>query len=100
MTQTIKILGTGCAKCKKLTRLTEEVVAENNINANVEKVEDIEKIMQYDVMSTPALVVNEKVVSKGVLPSKEEILKLIKSENKDVSNSNNSNCCCGSDDCC
>ncbi len=100
MKQTIKILGTGCTKCKKLTKRTEEVVAENNINASVEKVEDIEKIMQYDVMSTPALVVNEKVVSKGVLPSKEEILKLIKSENKDVSNDNNSNCCCGSDDCC
>ncbi len=100
MTQTIKILGTGCTKCKNLTKLTEEVVVENNINANVEKVEDIEKIMAYDVMSTPALVVNEKVVAKGRVPSKEEILKLIKSEKEDISNDNNSNCCCGSDDCC
>lgn len=77
MTQTIKILGTGCAKCKSLTKLTEEVVVENNINATVEKVEDIMKIMEYNVMTTPALVMNGKVLIKGRIPSKEELLKLI-----------------------
>lgn len=77
MTQIIKILGTGCAKCKSLTKLTEEVVSENNINASIEKVEDIMKIMEYNVMSTPALVMNEKILVKGRVPSKEEILRLI-----------------------
>lgn len=98
MTTTIKILGTGCPKCKNLTKLTKEVVSENNINATIEKVEDIMKIMAYNVMTTPALVVNEKIVSKGRIPSKEEILELIQSENQ-VTN-HNGNCGCGSEGCC
>mgnify|MGYP001482932539 CR=1 FL=1 len=98
MELTIKILGTGCSKCKILTKLTEEVVKENNINASVEKVEDIMKIMEYNVMTTPALVVNEKIVSKGSVPSKTEILKLIQSE-KEIKNNNNQ-CCCSSEGCC
>lgn len=82
MTQiVIKVLGSGCAKCKTLTKLAEEVVAENNLDASIEKVEDIEQIMQYDVMATPALVVNEKVVVKGRMPSKEEIADLLQAEN-------------------
>lgn len=77
MTKSIKILGSGCAKCKNLTKLAEEVVAENKIEATVEKVEDIMKIMDYNVMTTPAMVVDEKVVVKGRIPSKEEMLKLL-----------------------
>jgi small redox-active disulfide protein 2 len=69
----IKILGTGCAKCKNLEKLTREVVEKNGINATITKVEDIVEIMKYNIMATPALVVNEKVEIKGRVPSAEEI---------------------------
>lgn len=69
----IKILGTGCAKCKTLEQRTREVVEENNLDAGITKVEDVMDIMQYNVVSTPALVVNEKIAVKGRVPSKEEI---------------------------
>ncbi|MGC8823128.1 MAG: thioredoxin family protein [Bacteroidales bacterium] len=65
----IKILGTGCAKCKTLEKLTRDVVEQNGFNATITKVEDIVKIMKYNIMSTPALVVNEKVEIKGRIPS-------------------------------
>jgi small redox-active disulfide protein 2 len=73
----IKILGTGCAKCKTLEKLTREVVAQNGFNANITKVEDITEIMKYHIMSTPALVVNEKVEIKGRIPSSDEIRQLL-----------------------
>ena len=60
----IKILGTGCPKCKTLEKLTREVVEQNGIQATITKVEDITEIMKYHIMSTPALVVNEKVEIK------------------------------------
>ena len=69
----LKILGTGCAKCKSLEKATIQVVKENNFDAEVEKVEDIVQIMNYRVMNTPALVVNEKVVFYGRVPSNSEI---------------------------
>ena len=69
----IKILGPGCPKCKTLDKITREVVEKNGINASITKVEDIMEIMKYGVMSTPALVVDEKVVVKGRVPSSEEI---------------------------
>ena len=73
----IKVLGPGCPKCKSLDKITREVVEENGINATVTKVEDIMEIMKYGVMSTPALVVDEKVVVKGRVPSAEEIRQLL-----------------------
>lgn len=73
----IKILGPGCPKCKILDKLTREVVEQNGIDATVTKVEDIVAIMNYGVMSTPALVINEKVVLKGRVPSAEELKKLL-----------------------
>ncbi|MCI0523016.1 MAG: thioredoxin family protein [Bacteroidales bacterium] len=73
----IKILGPGCPKCKTLEKLTREVVEQNGIDANVSKVEDIVAIMNYGVMTTPALVVNEKVVLKGRIPSAYELKKLL-----------------------
>ncbi len=73
----IKILGTGCAKCKKLEKLTREVVEQNGITATVTKVEDITEIMKYRVMSTPALVVNEKVEIKGRVPTASEIKEVL-----------------------
>ena len=76
----IKILGTGCSTCKALYATVEKVVKELNINATLVKEEDLEKIMSYNVMSLPALVINEKVVAKGKI-SAEEIKKLL-TENK------------------
>jgi small redox-active disulfide protein 2 len=73
----IKILGTGCAKCKTLEKLTREVVEKNGFNANITKVEDITEIMKYGIMATPALVVNEKVEIKGRVPSADEIKQVL-----------------------
>ena len=73
----IKILGTGCTKCKALEKATINALAELDIAANVSKVEDIMEIMNYGIISTPALVIDEKVVIKGRVPSKEEIKKLL-----------------------
>lgn len=73
----IKILGTGCPKCKTLEKVTREVVEKNGFNATVTKVEDIVDIMKYNVMTTPALVVNEKVEIKGRVPSADEIIKVL-----------------------
>lgn len=73
----IKILGTGCAKCKTLEKLTREVVEQNGIKATITKVEDIMEIMKYNIMATPALVVNEKVEIKGRIPSADEIKQVL-----------------------
>ncbi len=73
----IRILGTGCSKCKTLEKLTREVVEQNGIDASITKVEDIMDIMKYGVMSTPALVVNGEVVIKGRVPSAEEIKQVL-----------------------
>ncbi len=73
----IKILGTGCPKCKTLEKLTRDVVEQNGIEATVTKVEDIVEIMKYGVMTTPALVVNGKVEIKGRVPSSDEIKQIL-----------------------
>jgi small redox-active disulfide protein 2 len=73
----IKVLGTGCPKCKALTRAVEEVINETGMEASVIKVEDINEIMQHGVMVTPALMVNNKVVATGKVLKKEEIKKLL-----------------------
>lgn len=73
----IKILGPGCPKCKTLEKITREVVEQNGIEATIVKVEDIMQIMKYGVMTTPALVVNEKVEIKGRIPTAEEIKQLL-----------------------
>lgn len=73
----IKILGTGCAKCKKLEEITRKVVKDNNVDATIIKVDDIIDIIRYNVLSTPALVVDEKVVSTGHLPDEEELKRLL-----------------------
>ncbi|NNK76384.1 MAG: thioredoxin family protein [Maribacter sp.] len=74
----IKILGTGCPKCKHTTALVEEVVKETGVEATVEKVEDIMEIMKYNILSTPAVVIDEEVTVKGRVPSKLEITELLK----------------------
>jgi small redox-active disulfide protein 2 len=75
----IKVLGSGCAKCKRLEDLTKNMVLEMGLNATIEKVDDIYKIMQYGVMRTPALVVDEKVVLTGRLPNPTELKELLSS---------------------
>ena len=73
----IKVLGTGCSNCKNLERATVNALAEMNLAAEVEKVEDIQKIMAYGVMRTPALVIDEKVVLNGRVPSVSELKEII-----------------------
>jgi small redox-active disulfide protein 2 len=73
----IKVLGTGCPKCKSLEKATREAVAELGINAQIEKEEDIMKIMEYGVMHTPALVIDGKVVVSGRLPNEKELKSIL-----------------------
>lgn len=73
----IKILGTGCANCKNLEKATINALAEMNLDANVVKEEDITKIMGYGIMRTPGLVINEKVVLSGRVPSVNELKEII-----------------------
>ena len=73
MKKHIKILGSGCATCKQLDSVVREVVAASGVDATVEKVEDIQQIMAYNVLSTPVLVVDEEVKCSGYIPSREEI---------------------------
>ncbi|MBK6357978.1 MAG: TM0996/MTH895 family glutaredoxin-like protein [Betaproteobacteria bacterium] len=70
----IKILGSGCAKCNRLEQLTREAVAELGVEATFEHVKDMDKIMAYPIMTTPALVVDEVVKVSGRMPSKDELL--------------------------
>lgn len=73
----IKVLGTGCSKCKSLERVTTETVAAMGIKAEIEKVEDIVKIINYGIMHTPALVINGKVVISGRVPSVTELKEVL-----------------------
>lgn len=73
----IKVLGTGCTNCKNLEKAVNMAVSEMKIEANIEKVEDIQKIMAYGIMRTPGLVINDKVVSYGKVLSVVEIKELI-----------------------
>jgi small redox-active disulfide protein 2 len=69
----IKVLGTGCAKCKKLYAETEKALAASGYPSALEKVEKIDEIMKYGVMMTPALVINDEVKSSGRIPSSTEL---------------------------
>ncbi|MGB8489707.1 MAG: thioredoxin family protein [Bacteroidales bacterium] len=73
----IKILGPGCPKCKTLEKVTRDAVAESGIDATIEKVEDIMKIMEYRVMHTPVLVIDEKVVLSGQVPSVRQVKEIL-----------------------
>lgn len=73
----IKVLGTGCPKCKALEKMVINALAELDVAADVSKVEDIYKIMGYGIMHTPGLVINGKVVLSGRLPSTGEVKELI-----------------------
>ncbi len=77
MSKVIKILGTGCPKCKSMTNVVKDVVKEHNIDATIDKVENIMEIMKFNIMTTPALVIDDVVTIKGRVPSKDEVLKLL-----------------------
>jgi small redox-active disulfide protein 2 len=76
--QIIKISDTGSAESKQTEQLVKEVIAKNEIDAVVEKIEDIQLIMEYNILATPAVVVDEVVKIKGRVPSEKEILEAIK----------------------
>ncbi|MDD3262821.1 MAG: thioredoxin family protein [Candidatus Absconditabacteria bacterium] len=73
----IKILGTGCPKCKLLEQSIRNVVKNNQINTEIIKIQNMEEIMQYDIMALPGIVINEKVVMTGKLPDEKELLSLL-----------------------
>jgi len=73
----ILVLGPGCTKCKTLEKITREVIAEAGIEANITKVEDIMEIMNFNILTTPALVVDGKVVLKGRVPSNNELKEIL-----------------------
>jgi small redox-active disulfide protein 2 len=70
---TIKVLGSGCANCKRVEALAKQAVAQMDVQAEVIKVTDYADIMRYNILSTPGLVINEKVVSAGRIPSEAEV---------------------------
>jgi small redox-active disulfide protein 2 len=73
----IKVLGPGCAKCQSLEKTVKEVVSALKLDIKVEEIKDMKKIMQYPILMTPGLVINEKVVMSGKVPSKAEVERLI-----------------------
>ena len=70
---TVKILGSGCANCKRLEQLAQSVVKELDVEVSIEKVTDYAEIMRYPILSTPGLVIDEKLVSAGRIPSQAEV---------------------------
>ncbi|MCX7912207.1 MAG: thioredoxin family protein [Dehalococcoidales bacterium] len=73
----IKVLGKGCAKCEALEKITREVVSELGIAAEIEHVRDIKRIMEYPILTTPGLVIDEKLVCSGRVPTKAEVTTFI-----------------------
>jgi small redox-active disulfide protein 2 len=69
----IKVLGTGCANCKATVKLVEEVAIAKGVEISLEKVEDIQKIMTYNIMSTPAVVIDGQVVHAGGIPARSKV---------------------------
>ena len=73
----IKVLGPGCARCHQLEQTTREVVKELGIDAEVEEVKDMKKIMEYPILTTPGLVINQKIICSGRVPTKAEVTTFI-----------------------
>ncbi|MCR4416830.1 MAG: thioredoxin family protein [Ignavibacteria bacterium] len=78
----IKVLGPGCMNCEKLFKLCSEVIQENNIEAKLEKVVKPEEFMKYGIMLTPALVINNKVITQGKIPTKATLENWLKNFNQ------------------
>lgn len=97
----IKILGTWCPKCKALQTSVEGAVKELWLTATIQKVEDMWEIMQYDIMSTPGLVIDEKVIMTGKVLSVEELIKILPDlANHQQEESNNTSPWCSCEGCC
>lgn len=73
----IKVLSPGCAKCKTTYNVIEKVIKENNLDVKLTKVDDIMEMMNYNIMTTPAVVVDEVVKMKGQVPSESDVKKLL-----------------------
>jgi small redox-active disulfide protein 2 len=73
----IQVLGTGCAKCKTLHEIVQKAVQETGVEAQVEKVEDIQQIMAFEILMMPGLVINGEVKTAGRVPNVEEVKKMI-----------------------
>ena len=89
----IKVYGPGCAKCKTTQAVVEKVIADNGLTITVTKVDDIMEMMQANIMSTPAVAIDGKVVFKGRVPSESEVLEAIQTIFKAKS------CTCGGANC-
>lgn len=76
----IRILGPGCPRCEEVRKRTIDVLVELNIAADVQKITDMKKIMEYKIMATPGLVINGRVICSGRIPSKDEIKEWIETE--------------------
>ena len=94
----IKVLGTGCANCKTTLALIEDVAAEKGVTVQVAKVEDIQSILSYGVMSTPGVVIDGKVVHSGSVPSRDKVAGWLAGADTVPAKSTGSGCCggCGS----
>jgi small redox-active disulfide protein 2 len=75
---TVKVLGSGCKKCRNLEAKVKDLITVNKIDAVVEKVTEIQEMMNYGIMMTPGLVINEQVKSYGIIPKDDQILKWLK----------------------
>ncbi|MFA5211289.1 MAG: thioredoxin family protein [Patescibacteria group bacterium] len=98
----IKILGSGCQNCQKLENNVKKALEELDLKANVEKITDIVEIMKYDVMSMPALVIDEKLFFSGKVGEIKEIKEILQGqdlEEKELETKNGGCGCCGCDHC-
>lgn len=103
----IKVLGSGCANCQTTYQLIESVLAEQHIDAALEKVEDLQRIMSHGVMSTPAIVINGVVVHAGSVPTRDAIKGWLTTASPSSDSDTNAGCesdaaknesgCCGND---
>ena len=75
----VKVLGPGCAKCKKAYQVVEKVIKDNNLDVTLTKVDDLMEMMSYNILSTPAIVVDGEVKIKGRVPSENEVKALLDS---------------------
>ena len=74
----VKVLGTGCKKCQTLEAKVRDLVATNQIDATIEKVTDIQEMVNYGIMMTPGLIINEKVKSFGIIPKDDQLISWLK----------------------
>ena len=74
----VKVIGTGCKKCQTLEAKVRDLVTTNQIDATIEKVTDIQEMVNYGIMMTPGLIINEKVKSFGIIPKDDQLISWLK----------------------